>query len=313
MLKKLTVFSLLISLLITSTYAISSDPNPENRVDTVTISEYEIVLQQEEEFLSTHDQMSTYGQTNQVTGPLQQYKEAFDARANLSKKELQDLGYSEEEIRLLNEYKSGTKSFEEVAPRVAASLSTLLSCSTYTPTKYVVRYTWQWDKAPKGLDNDVAVLALQGINSSSNTFDIKIDRKVSKVNYYVAGEFEKTETPTLSFPSSDSSVIGAAATYDKYKLTDNKNDWMWAKDGYLEVTVSPTVSGVNTFSAVRARGEMLITSGESNSSITINPYIVFMGIEIGIKYKYEIDKVTVENMGGTQKVFKNNGTYILEF
>ena len=267
-------------------------------VEMTTISEYEEALHLTEQLnaVKEFDAIS-----NDIT-PLDEYKLAFDERAQLPAETLKDLGYSEEEIQLLKDYADGKLSFDEVAPRASAVLSTVLSSSLYTTTQYKVRYTWSWDKTPAGTKKDTAILAVQGIDSSSHTLNTRISNKESKVTYYVDDTYNKVESATLEVNGSY-----VTATYNKYKLTDNGNNWMWVKSGYLEVTLVPSISGGDTFAAVRARGELAVPTPHVDSYSIAVAYSPSGTITITLTV--ETGRGTISHYGKVQKVFYNNGTY----
>ena len=144
--------------------------------ETTTVSEYEIALQKTEQMPMS---VKSTGKT-----PLEEYKEAFDLRATLSPQELVGMGYTNDEVAVLKAYDEGNCSFEYAATYASASLTSSLYCVSRSSTQYKVRYTWAWDKMPTGTGEGGAALAIYGLNSSSQGFEVSKSGYLSNVNYF---------------------------------------------------------------------------------------------------------------------------------
>ncbi len=208
---------------------------------TATIySEYDMLLQKVEE-LEAED-------ASAADTLLSKYEEEIWRRAGLSQETLLQYGYSEDEITLLKAYRDGTLSFEEAALLTSAELEADLRTTQRSATSYALRYDWEWDKVPTGLGEDGVALTYYGIDANNDGFNIRLASYESEVNYYTLGnEFKEFDEGTVDLVWDNLSI-----TFDSYKLDESGYEWVWAKDGYLAVTIEPATPGTDEFDSVRA-------------------------------------------------------------
>lgn len=270
---------------------------------STSISEYQLAIKQ------THDNTVSKMTTADKT-PLEQYKDAFDLRAKEDSDTLKGMGYSDNEIQLLQDYLKGICTFEEAASRASAVLTSDLSCSEYTKTKYTVRYDWVWDKTPVGLGQDGFSIAAYGIDEQSSGFFTKLDSSLASVAYYSTanGKLYKTETQKV-----DVNGNAVSTKFASYKMDDVQSQWVWAKRGYIQITISPAVSGGKTFGGVRVAGSYGHSSSSGNKidiSVTVNPLSGDITITYTLSEGGKNDTVTT--YGKRQSIFNNNGDEYVE-
>ena len=278
--------------------------------DMVSKSEYQMAVEEtlRLEAVAEADGLSEAGSKAQNKTPLEEYKEAFDVRAEMDADTLSGMGYSEAEIEVLQKYNSGECSFEEAATRASAVLTPNLTCPTHTEEKYVVKYSWEWDKTPVGLGEDGFAMGLYGIDDESEGFVTKLNSSVVAVTYC----YTDNTHYHIEYPDKDVSSNTVSAKFDSYKLSDTGDRWVWAKKGYITMTVSPAVSGNKTFAAVRAAGEYGHSS-KSSAQIDISVSVdVFTG-DITTTFSIAPSASgTVTPYGKKQILFYNDGTKYVE-
>lgn len=148
-------------------------------------------------------------------------------------------------------------------------LSTGSTCSTHTEEKYIVTYSWEWDKLPNALGDAGIVMGLYGIDSQSSAFVAKLNSSSVTATYYYT---DSTRYKAVNL-SAEVSANTISANLDSYKLSDSGDRWVWTKKGYVTMSVSPAVSGSKTFAAVRAAGEYAIaerSSAQLDVSVTVH-------------------------------------------
>ena len=243
----------------------------------------------------------------QAKTPLEEYKEAFDVRAEMDTETLSGMGYSSAEIDILQKYKNGGCTFEEAATRAAAVLTPSLTCTTHTKERYVVKYSWEWDKTPVGLGEDGFAMGLYGIDNQSNRLITKLNSSTAAVTYfYTDNSYYKVE-----FPDKEISQDAVSTKFDSYKLSDLGDRWVWAKRGYITMTISPAVSGGKTFEAVRAAGEY----GHSSHRLAQINISVTVSATGDITATFSIappSSGSVTSYGKKQIIFYNDGSKFVE-
>lgn len=243
----------------------------DNAIATIK-SEYQMAIEETQ-------RLETVEETNwqpclesvaQAKTPLEEYKEAFDIRAAMGAEALRGMGYNDAEIDVLQKYNNGECSFEEAATRASTVLTSSLTSTEHTAKKYTVNYYWSWDKTPVGLGQDGFAMGVYGIDNNSTGFVTKLNSSNAVVTYYY--EDNNTYYHT-EYPSKDVTGSTVSAKFDSYKLDNTGDRWVWAKSGYIIMTVAPAVSGSKTFAAVRAAGSYGHSSKSSaklNISVSVN-------------------------------------------
>lgn len=270
-----------------------------------SVSEYEMVLNAQQDWIAAQGIQVQSENAESTPAPLEEFQKSFDARAKLPTDVLKGYGYSDEKISILKQYEKGEIPFEVAAMSASARLVGNIYCGTHMATKYSLTYEWEWDVLPNGLGRDGFGLGLQGIDNQSDGFNTKIDSSAASVTYYyMTGTRYRAENVSKS-PNTNT----ISATFDSYKLTDSGDRWVWAKSGYLTMTISPTVSGGKQFAAVRARGEY---SHSSNDKIDLNLAISVDVISGNITFAASISNGksgNIQQCGIRQIVFYNDGSY----
>lgn len=306
--KKTLCFLIVFSTLILSNTALAADHltgDADAASDVMVTSEYDMALQRSAEW------KKNLSDTNMLSGkasvdPLEEYKDAFTNRCKESAETLKGYGYTDEEIRLMKAYINGELSFEEVAPRAAASISTSLTCSTHTSSQYTGTYNFTWSKFPVDVSNDTITLGALGINDS-NSFLTKVNGYLSSISYVNAtGAHVESRTPTYNLTESG----GLTASFPMITTSRSGNETIWVKSGFITLTVRPI--GSATFTAARFRGSYLhATEGglQLSFSLTISPKSPFFSIGVNIS----IGPESVTETGVRQTIFYNSGSPDVEF
>lgn len=270
-------------------------------LETTSISEYEMALQESEAW-KQQDAPASAGAES--VDPLERYQEAFTERCKESEETLRGYGYSDEEIRLMKAYIDGELSFEEVASRAAATITTSLSCSTHNSSQYTATYRFTWTKFPVDRTNDTMTLGAVGINNS-DIFVSSLGGYLSSVSYVnSSGAHVEGRTPTMNL-NSEGALTG------KFPLITNSTNGsttVWAQSGFITLTINPV--GSKTFTSVRYRGSYLHESANTNLTFSITPKITapYFILTPSINTTTNVSEV-----GVIQKIFHNNGTTTSEF
>lgn len=273
-------------------------------------SEYQMAIEETQRMEACAEANPQSGNDSSVQAktPLEEYKEAFDVRAEMDTETLSGMGYSSAEIDILQKYKNGECTFEEAATRAAAVLTPSLTCTTHTKERYVVKYSWEWDKTPVGLGEDSFAMGLYGIDNQSDGFVTKLNSSTAAVTYYYTDNtYYKVE-----YPDKDVSSNTVSTKFDSYKLSDLGDRWVWAKKGYITMTVSPAVSGGKTFEAVRAAGEYGHSS-KNSAQIDISVSVDVITGDITATFSIAPSSSgTVTPYGKKQIIFYNDGSKFVE-
>lgn len=178
----------------------------QNAVMQEPISEYQMAL---EKAAAMEAEAQAHGTPVKfVENPLEAYKRDFEVRAAMDPEILRNVGYSDEDISVLQDYRFGLCTFEEAAARVAAELTPTIWCSLFTPEKYTISYSWEWNKLPASVGVDGFALAGYGINSQNQTFETRISLTSSSVQYYkMSGEYYKSEYPSRDVGGARTSAL----------------------------------------------------------------------------------------------------------
>lgn len=129
------------------------------------------------------------------------------------------------------------------------------------------------------------------------------------VTYYYTenNRYYKTE-----YPTKDVSSNTVSTKFDSYKLNNLGDSWVWAKSGYLVMSVSQAVSGNKIFGAVRAGGAYGHSS-KSSSRIDISVTINVLTGEITTDFSIAPSSSgTVTTYGKKQSIFYNDGSEHVE-
>lgn len=267
-----------------------------------TISEYQMAINETAE--------NNLSQTNsEVKTPLQEYKESFDARAQLDTTVLTGMGYTKEEIEVLQKYNEGKYTFEEAASRASAVLTTTLTCPTHTSQLYTLKYEWLWDKTPSGLGIDGIGLGAVGFDSENLSIGTVSNEQTTYAHvyyYYLDGTYYRSESASVTKTGSN-----ATAQFDTYKINSNSTRWVWAKNGYLQISISPNLDTGRTLANVRAGADYGHSTNDATQfsiSVDVNP----AASSITTTFSVTNGVGTVTKCGRWQKVFYNSGTCITE-
>lgn len=288
------------SLGVTATAAYETDTGVETTsgLNLEPKSEYQMAL---EETQRTRARMGT-------KTPLEEYKEAFDVRARMDADTLRSMGYSEEEIAILQEYNDGNCSFEEAATKASAVLTPSVSSSMHTGEKYSVTYSWEWDRIPTGLGQDGFAMGLCGIDDQSMGFITKVDIFTASVTYYYTDNVKyKSESPEKTITTS-----GVSAKFQSYKMDDARDRWVFAKKGTMTAIITPAVTGKTKFAAVRVVG------GYGHSSTTRTKINVSVKVDVksgDVTTTFTVSSSssgTVTTYGKKQVIFYNDGSKFVE-
>lgn len=274
-------------------------------------SEYQMAIEETQrmEACVQAELQSGENSSAQIKTPLEEYKEAFDVRAEMDAETLNGMGYSPAEIDVLQKYKNGECTFEEAATRASAVLTPSLTCTTHTQEKYIVKYSWEWDKLPAGLGEDGCAMGLYGIDDQSSGFVTKLTSSSAAVTYYCTENNAYYKTVNTDKEVSANTV---STKFDSYKLSDTGNQWIWAKRGYIIMTVSPAVSGGKTFAAVRAAGEYGHSSkGSAQIDISVSVNVLTGNITVTFSVTPS-SSASITTYGKKQFIFYNDGSKLEE-
>lgn len=108
----------------------------------------------------------------------------------------------------------------------------------------------------------------------------------------------------------DTDANSVTCTFDSYKMNKTGDRYIWAKEGYITITITPAIPNSTTFAAVRASARYAhATTKGGGADISVNVsgegYVTFtLSHSKGNSY--------VQSYGARQKVFYNNGSVVVE-
>lgn len=290
-------------------YAIEPEETEDDAPIVQTFSEYESLL----EIVNGASIMPANASNvdyELAAEALEEYKYQIEERAKLPENILTAYGYTEEQITLLKKYLAGEKSFEEIAALTSAQLTTEIQCLQHTETLYSISYGWRWSSVPLTLSSDAVAFTYNGIRNSSDPIDVKLNSYSSNINYYdrITGAFYTAERGNFDVTNNY-----VTAEFQCEKMNSTGNDYVWAKTGVINVSISPTVPGAgNALSAVRVQGAYGHTV-TPNSEVSVSVTISAGRLNCTIDFSVSTPSGIVETWGKKQFVYYNDGSCAVEF
>lgn len=269
-------------------------------LEKTVISEYELLLEQMHK-----NGMKTNSRAADKENSLNEYKQELTRRASLPETELKGYGYTDEQIALLKAYDEGKKTFEEIAPYAAATLSTTLAATKHTTKAYTLRYTWSWSAVPTYAATDKVVLATYAFKSNGDQANLKVNSSAATVYYkYYSGKQAQTDNITTTLRD-DFAVEAAIPMLQK---DANQQENIWAQGGQITCNITP-LGSASSFDGVRAKGSYGHAGRSQKLSVTVKLNPVTGTISITFKAS---SSVTVTGMGTKQSVFYTDGKTTVE-
>lgn len=306
--KKMLCCLIVFSTLILSNTALAADnltKAAKAASDVTVTSEYDMALQRSAAWKENLSDINALSGEESVD-PLEEYKDAFTERCTESAETLKGYGYTSEEIRLMKAYINGEISFEEVAPRAAASISTSLTCSTHTSSQYTGTYNFTWSKFPVDVSEDSITLGALGINNSSS-FLTRLDGYLSSISYVdSSGAHVESRTPTFNYSDSG----GLTASFPMITTDRSGNKQIWVKSGFVTLTIRPV--GSTTFTAARFRGSYLHAT-KSGVKLSFSLAVSLKPPYFTVTPSISAGSESVTETGVRQTVFYNSGSQDVEF
>lgn len=224
--------------------------------EEVTYSEFELY----QDVLSRSDaELMESGYTESEIDEIRNFsfEDAFLERAKLSQEELEGLGYTDEQIRILKEYNGEPITATSEILRAAAQCTgkmTLMSASTST---IYYGYSWTWSTMPSFDLGDKAVLAWVAVDTQGHRVSVSPISKSGYLNYYsTATNKLHTQTPlTVQLDKRQESVW---ADIGPKKVVPEETDGtmvIWAKQGVINVKLQiDAAPGANSLYLIKSSG-----------------------------------------------------------
>lgn len=148
------------------------------------------------------------------------YEKALLERAQLPDAQLAAMGYSQNQIQLLQDFANGEASFDDVAPLASATCTGFLirenGGENTSGKEYVtISYSWVWSSCPLVRLTDRAAMGYIGIDESGSFKAIKIGSSSCTLTSKYALEDGSVVTTTITkVDSFEVNEYGATCTYD---------------------------------------------------------------------------------------------------
>lgn len=162
------------------------------------------------------------------------FEDLIYQRAKLADSKLKAMGYSEEEICLLQNY-SG--SYAETRA-LAGTLSAEINCYGASPSGFIICYEWSWDHSPFVVATDAMGMRWIALGQDGATVDVSANLSVARIYYNDANitTRELVYHPSDSNFSSETSFNALSCTFPM-KIGQGEQEW-FAESGFLHTFVS---------------------------------------------------------------------------
>jgi hypothetical protein len=294
---KKRVFAVMLALSLSITSILVPVSAADLSPDAATINEYDYVMALED---ASAEELEEVGLTKEDVSTLStEFRNSIAERAQMTDKELGDLGYNAEEVALLRDYAQGealtTAELRAIAGECTGDIK-LYNCGT----KYAqFSYTWDWDHAPAISLADSAAMKWVAFDSVSKAFDVTRYDLTCKIDYYVGPqkfyEGTGTEEPNLDF-----NVVNMQFNVLK-SLGDQT--YAYAKHGEVKVKVKVEEESdaiINYIKIAGLYGHTLIGAG--SPTVAVGPGVGNISISL-------TGNTSVDNIGGRKAKIGAGNTF----
>ena len=175
------------------------------------------------------------------------------SRAQLSDDILSErYGYSDEQIQILKSYDGSPIEDNPQLRGVFGNVYGYIYRMSYDDHGVTVRFSWNWDNPPMLWGNDTVTCAWVGVNSSNGPHALRFDSENSSfhVDYYDTDASGKEEFKYRLEYDIDDANVNSDVSAD-FKMGDDSDLEIWAKKGYMDVTLEePVPTNDLTYSTV---------------------------------------------------------------
>jgi hypothetical protein len=143
-----------INLSVSHVYAVDKK---ENKVQIITVSEYDMY---KETINKTDEELLEEGYTLEQTKELREkdFVEELKTRSKLDEKDLKDMGYDEEQIKILKNFSGTEAELYALSAKAEIKISEVCSSKSSDVSKCKITVRWDWTHCPMWLYTDIAAV-----------------------------------------------------------------------------------------------------------------------------------------------------------
>lgn len=236
----------------------------------------------EEESSATIETINEYDailESRRITRSRASYSDAekyYLERANLSETELQGMGYTTEQIKILKAY-DGTPlednpQLQDASPTLTASLSRQAITTNYIK----VKYTWSWNACPIATFTDIVGFSWAAVNPQNGGVSLAFASKDGsmEVTYqYTASSITAKESVTMSAGTGSGATAynSAQGRFSVVKYNTAGGIQSYAKSGTATVTLRlPNASANNLY-------EANVAAKYGHTTVALTPSVTIAG------------------------------------
>lgn len=305
--KKLISLLLVLALVVgicPAAFAMESEVvNDDVMVETTVYSEFElyqrVISHSDEELMGLGYSQSEIDEVRNFS-----FEEAFLERAKLDYDQLQGLGYTDEQIRILKAYNGEPITPTSEILRAAAQCTGKMTGISASTTIIYYGYSWEWSTMPLHDLGDVAALAWIAVDTQGHFVSVSPIARSGYLNYYsTATNKLHTQTPLTVTLNSD--YNGVSANIALKKIIPEEADGtmvIWAKQGVVNVKLQlDAASGANSLYMIKSYGAvghkvLSCDVGFSVSAgVTGTGEVISVGVSVAITFTptNKVDRVGV--------------------
>lgn len=245
--KKLSAIILSMAIILcASTTAVAIDATVED-LELIMDNRYDCVAQEFNEYdyiqmlqnCSLDDLESAGMEKEEVDAAISQFEDALRLRSSLPEKQLLELGYSEEEIEILQAYAHGARITDAEMRAVAGTCTGALVPGHINTKEASFYYKWEWDHCPVVTLTDAAAVRWVAYNNTNiGVVPTLVD---STINYYTGNTYVLSESGT-SEPGLDVNSKNITFPMNYSAGGNSQADSMWAKNGVIQIDIKVGMS-----------------------------------------------------------------------
>ena len=212
---------------------------------------------------------------------------ALDERSEMTNTQLASMGYTPEEIELLQKYAAGEELSVSEYRAIAGTCTGDIIKGTTGTKMFTFSYIWEWDHQPLIYLTDSAAMAWQAIDPQGYAVDAPMKSYTSVINYCSGTAVLATKTGERE-ANLDFNGINISFPVTQFMIYGGMEVTTYAKSGRIEVSISLAAGIDNTISYIKVAGLYAHTTvGVGAPSMGLSSG----GIDISFSGNIGIDKI----------------------
>lgn len=302
---RIMAYLICFGLLIGDVSAAASQANPKAVIEESCYSKNEYEMYQEMA-ACTDDELLDSGMTEAEIAEFRAFslEDAFLERGKLPEKQLQVLGYTQEQIRVLKEYDGSPITDDSPVLLASATCTGSIRSVSASASKISFQYQWQWSTPPAIQKKDKMAVTWLGVTPSASIISVSATYRHYCVNYYssTTGAYVKYISGS---PTSLSGFNGYSLGYDMVIPIPETSDGSltaWAKYGYMSFNIEP--DGAAKMGLLKVAGGVGHASSALAGSVGVSASSSGVGVSISFTPVSTVSRVAYVNY-----TIKSDGSY----